>query len=485
MLDVALIALAIAALSPYVLGPIIVRFTQRWPARPVFEPYDPIRHPLPDDLAASFRESLDALARTGLRAIADCAHASEVSKVQLRAALLVDEMGREHALVIAGRSTNPQVKVAAYHVEFPTKFADGGALSVSNSTEADTYPQAAGRALERFPQVRDPGRLRRVNAALLDRHYARRQRVPLDPAQDPTAFIAKASAREYALQVGTGYMWLDERAQVYRPTWRGAWGMSFRLWPPFRQILEGRRRRRAAALLAELGLAGRDERPIPAPAGADPLRWNLIVLLAAALLYVFVRGPGGAGRFALPESFAVPAEFAGAVQALERLTGDSAIPLVGTTAEGDPLPTPGVSVQARAAEALVAAARDRFLARGFYLFVAERHFGLGEPDRVGLFPRSNPYEIMALMGTNGWNYDIAPDSIIAWLRTLERAHPFVITGIGFDWVEGRFLAGIPDADALARRFYAFCPDIVDQGAGSVEELAQELRRSSVLYCWWD
>lgn len=55
MLDLALIALAIAVLSPNVLGPIIVRFTQRWPARPVFEPYDPIRHPLPDELAAAFR----------------------------------------------------------------------------------------------------------------------------------------------------------------------------------------------------------------------------------------------------------------------------------------------------------------------------------------------------------------------------------------------------------------------------------------------
>ncbi len=30
-----------------------------------------------------------------------------------------------------------------------------------------------------------------------------------------------------------------------------------------------------------------------------------------------------------------------------------------------------------------------------------------------------------------------PDSIVAWLRALERDHPFVLTGIGFDWVEGR------------------------------------------------
>lgn len=293
MLDVAVVAVLFAVLSPYLIGPILIRLTQRWPARPAFEPYDPILHPLPDDLAVSFRQSVDALIRSGLRSIADAAHASNMSKVQVRVALLADAAGEEHALVLCGRSTNPKVKLAACHVEFPTKFADGGGLTVNNSTQPDTYAPAPGRFLERFPQVRDPARLRRVNAALLDRHYAGRARVPLEPAQDPTAFIAEAAGREYQLQVGTGYMWLDERAEAWRPTWRGAWGMTYRLLPPFRQILESRRRRRAAALLAELGLAGPDGRPIRTPVTADPLRWNFVVLLAAALLYLLARGRVG------------------------------------------------------------------------------------------------------------------------------------------------------------------------------------------------
>jgi hypothetical protein len=33
--------------------------------------------------------------------------------------------------------------------------------------------------------------------------------------------------------------------------------------------------------------------------------------------------------------------------------------------------------------------------------------------------------------------------------------------------------------------YDFCPDIVDQGVGSVKALATELRRSRSLYFWWD
>lgn len=487
MLDGVLIALLIVALVPYLLGPLAVRFSQRFPARPLFVPYDPILHPLSDELAATFRETVDALLRTGMQLLGDFAHASPMTKVQLRVALLADPAGQEHALVVAAHSTNPKVKMSACFVEFPTKFTDGGALSVTNSSEPDIYPQAPGRVLERFPQVRDPARLRRVNAALLARFHGSRQRAPLEPKGDLATFIQEASTREYQLQIGTGYMWLDERAQAYRPTFFGAWAMSQRLLPPLRQILERRRRRRAEQLLVQLDMTFPDERPIRALKRRDALVWNLVLVLALAVLYLLVRNAGVPPRtaaFTMPAEFTVPRDFAGAVRALERLSGDSAQPLVGTDEGGNDRPMPGVSVRVMGGKALVAAAQNSFLSRGFYLFVAEHNYGAA-PDEVGLFPRVDRYEIVKLIGTNGWNFDIGPDSIVAWLRSLEKVQPFVLTGIGFDWIEGRFVGEMGDVDALARRFHAMCPDVVNQGTGSVRELAREMRASRTLFCWWD
>src|SRR6266702_5148617 len=145
--------------------------------------------------------------------------------------------------------------------------------------------------------------------------------------------------------------------------------------------------------------------------------------------------------------------------ALEQLAGGKATPLSASIRSATP------------------AAQPRFLEKGFYLFRSEQHFGIaGLPDRVALFPRSDRDEILRLMGTNGWNYDIGPDSVITWLRTLERDHPFVLT---------RCRSAIGDADALARRFYAFCPDIVEQGTETVAALARDLLESQRLYCWWD
>jgi hypothetical protein len=39
--------------------------------------------------------------------------------------------------------------------------------------------------------------------------------------------------------------------------------------------------------------------------------------------------------------------------------------------------------------------------------------------------------------------------------------------------------------AVAREQYAYCPDIVDQGVGSIGELAAEHVCSPSWYFWWD
>ncbi|MDQ0230125.1 hypothetical protein J2S19_001377 [Metabacillus malikii] len=38
---------------------------------------------------------------------------------------------------------------------------------------------------------------------------------------------------------------------------------------------------------------------------------------------------------------------------------------------------------------------------------------------------------------------------------------------------------------LAHEMYDFCPDIVDQGTGSIENLIEELIETENLFLWWD
>jgi len=145
----------------------------------------------------------------------------------------------------------------------------------------------------------------------------------------------------------------------------------------------------------------------------------------------------------------------------------------------------GVSFEAaqEKVEKLLRKAHADFLARGFYLFRYDQNFG-HSPDKLGLLPTTDKYAVIAAMGTNGVNYDIGTAGIIAWLKDLEADQPFVLTGVSFEHLEGFFTTPVKDRKALARRMYQFCPDIVDQGVGSVAKLADALRGDS-LYFWWD
>lgn len=59
----------------------------------------------------------------------------------------------------------------------------------------------------------------------------------------------------------------------------------------------------------------------------------------------------------------------------------------------------------------------------------------------------------------------------------------LVKTLGFD--EAVFKKTPADMDAFAREVYEFCPDVVDQGVGTVHALAREMRKTGALYLWWD
>lgn len=123
-------------------------------------------------------------------------------------------------------------------------------------------------------------------------------------------------------------------------------------------------------------------------------------------------------------------------------------------------------------------------ARGAAVMRFESNFGYA-PDGVLVLPITDQFEVVRAIGTDGVNWGILNRGILRWLRRLYRDQPFVLTGAGIDFVEGYFREPVRDPVVLARRFYRFCPDVVDLGTGSVAALAKELRATNALYCWWD
>jgi len=161
--------------------------------------------------------------------------------------------------------------------------------------------------------------------------------------------------------------------------------------------------------------------------------------------------------------------------------------LEGNSDVGKPMLATGVTVDVSQGDAFATVRRLRqVLGPGYRVFVSEQHFGIkGQRDQLSILRGTDPYSMLRVMGTNGWNYNISPDSIIVRLQRWDAAFGLDLQGVGFDWLEAEFRRLPSDMMAFAKEVYEFCPDVVDQGTETVEALAQEMRRSKRLYLWWD
>lgn len=116
------------------------------------------------------------------------------------------------------------------------------------------------------------------------------------------------------------------------------------------------------------------------------------------------------------------------------------------------------------------------------LFRSDMNFGY---EQVSLIKSRDQYDIIRYSGTDGINYNLMTDDIIKKLKEWEVNYPFEIIGAGHDFVEVRIIDKDQDLSELAQEAYDFCPDVEDQGAGSVEALEEEMESLRMLFLWWD
>ncbi|MEM8873271.1 MAG: DUF4253 domain-containing protein [Planctomycetota bacterium] len=73
-------------------------------------------------------------------------------------------------------------------------------------------------------------------------------------------------------------------------------------------------------------------------------------------------------------------------------------------------------------------------------------------------------------GTNGDNFDVSTDDIIARLRKWDELYGIRIDDVAFDRLTVHFEKLPEDTRVLADEIYGFCPDTVDQHFGCVVEM---------------
>jgi hypothetical protein len=155
-------------------------------------------------------------------------------------------------------------------------------------------------------------------------------------------------------------------------------------------------------------------------------------------------------------------------------------------------PAAGDAAMAQASR-LLTRLQEEVAAEGFTLVFANAIPEAGRMPLI-LLPSGDKYAALLASGTNGINYGHDTEAVIRWLVDMERENPFRLAGCGHDFLHGRFAGPVRDAEALAARMIAFCPDIADQADASLRQasrdeqvrmIAGEIARSGWFGFWWD
>ncbi len=178
-------------------------------------------------------------------------------------------------------------------------------------------------------------------------------------------------------------------------------------------------------------------------------------------------------RAGVPVALVLQLKAAGAK--LRQLEGGEDVPLPGVTAD----------VSRHATDDLLRQLRDA-APPGYVIFVSGVESRWTDLiDHVSIMRAESPFEVLAAMGTNGANYNLSTEQVIERLKAWDARYGLVFREIGTDTVAAEFKRRPPNMLEFAREVYAFCPDTVDQGVGSVAKLASQMERTNSVSLWWD
>ncbi|MGN7785135.1 DUF4253 domain-containing protein [Niabella sp. 22666] len=124
--------------------------------------------------------------------------------------------------------------------------------------------------------------------------------------------------------------------------------------------------------------------------------------------------------------------------------------------------------------------------KGYTIFLANNNFNYEhQPDYIGVLKTKDQYKVLQQIKTDGINFNITNDSLITIIRNFDKELKLELIGAADDWCEFVIHKAPSSWLNLSQDVYKVCPDVVEQGSGSIEALANEMQRSGRLYLWWD
>jgi hypothetical protein len=244
------VAIPLLLLAPYWLGPVALRLMSRYSRALEIAPLRPGLDVMPEPIRIYLAGAENTLRGLGFAPLGYWRQSGFAPNVTAWLVVLANPAAGAAAMAAGIRSTGaPGAGRTVTYSEIWTSLDEQRSLTTNNSPQPSAFDPIPLRPVERFPSLWDLGRLYRAHDALVRRQGPPAPGGPL-AGRPPAEVMQEAMTRQMTAQVAAGLLFVD--GDCYRPTWKGAALMSWRLLWPAKSLREARVRRRADALLAEL-----------------------------------------------------------------------------------------------------------------------------------------------------------------------------------------------------------------------------------------
>lgn len=130
---------------------------------------------------------------------------------------------------------------------------------------------------------------------------------------------------------------------------------------------------------------------------------------------------------------------------------------------------------------------DKVKESGNYLYLTNLDFdeSFSSYYDVVIAPVSNQLELIKVVGTEPANFGFSNGDVVKWFKQKEAEFDFDIIVADVSRIEARLKTNPKSFIKLGKEIYEFCPDVIDQGHGDMDELVNYLRSTKHMWFWWD
>ncbi len=205
------------------IAPIAVRFATSNTVPPDISPMDILNSPA--EIRNYLEEQSVKAEQMDFTGMTDLKWLSRDSTIYLR--LMLNRRERDGIGIAYGVNRARNKNIILKSIAFSTEFSNGIEICTRNSNSRNVFPDRKNKIVRDFPKVKDLYELYELHQEGIMQYGCTPKIIPPE-GRELEDFIQSIS-REYEQNAEVGYMYYDKSKSAYRPTWRGAFSMTYKL----------------------------------------------------------------------------------------------------------------------------------------------------------------------------------------------------------------------------------------------------------------